>query len=278
VPDVDAAAAQLGHALGLIYADPSYHSGSVTYNRMVRFANGSSLELVGISGHDKPATISGAEHDYSYFDKGPSQFGFALRSDDLPALVAASKERGGSLIEPGYGEAKLPDGSVRAWMSSYPGEIEGEQFLVVPFVIQYTEGWGVASWRVQGLLEHELDYNGVGGISLTARPDALTDIYQRNFGLTQTEAGQADPYYELDGSFIEMLTINPDQVGGSYRPFYPPQVHTIFLRVADLHDAEIKLRAWGVEFVEERRGGASMALRIDPQATLGLRFALVSGE
>lgn len=274
---MDAAAAQLGHSLGLIYADPSYHSGSVTYNRMMRFADGSSIELLGITSHDNPAIISGEEHDYSYFDSGPSQFGFALRSADLPALVAASKERGGSLSEPQYGEARLPDGAIRAWMSSQPTEIEAEQFLVVPFVIQYTQGWGAEVWRTQGLLEHELDYGGIAGVSVTAKPDELNDIYRRNFGREFVDSGpENNPRCQLDSGFIEALTINPDQAGGSYQPFYPPQVHTIFLRVASLHDAETKLRAWGMEFVEEKRDGERIALRIDPQATLGLRFALIS--
>ncbi len=280
VPDVEVAANQLGHALGLMFAPPSYHTDSGTYNRMARFANGTSIELLGISDHQQPATVGGAAHDPSYFDNGPSQFGFALHSEDLPALVAASKERGGSLIEPESGAARLPDGSMRSWMSSHPTEVEGEQFLVVPFVIQYTEGWGAELWRTQGLLEHEMDYSGVVGVSITATPDELDAIYLYNYMLINTRVGlDGPPFYPLDdGSFIETMVGSPDYPGGSYKPFYPPQVHTIFIAVPSLDEAARKLRAWKVEFVEERRWDEHTALRIDPQATMGLRFALISEE
>ncbi len=279
-PNVDAAAEQLSRTLGLVFAPPSYHSGSVTYNRMARFANGTSLELLGITSHEQPATVGGAAHDFSYFDNGPSQFGFALRSDNLPALVAQSRERGGSLSEPQYGGARLPDGSLRSWMSSHPTEIQDEQFLVVPFVIQYTTGWGPELWRGQGLLEHEIDYRGIAGVSITAKDGDVDALYLYNYGLINTIVGyDGVPFYPLDdGGFIEPLLGSADYASGSYKPFYPPQVHTIFLAVPDQNEAAAKLRAWRVEFVEEQRWDERVALRIDPQTTMGLRFAFISEE
>jgi Glyoxalase-like domain len=277
-PDVDAAVEQLGRALGLVFAPPSYHSGSATYNRMARFANGASLELLGITSHDQPATVGGATHDFSYFDNGPSQFGLALRSDDLPALLAQSRERGGSLSEPEYGGARLPDGMVRSWMSSHPTELVGEQFLVVPFVIQYTEGWGPALWRIQGLLEHELDYFGIAGISVTTTLSELDYPYWLNFGLMNLQVGlEGTPFYPLDEGFIETMVVK-DTENGHHQPEYPPQVDTIFLAVSDIREAAAKLRAWKVEFVEQRRWDERVTLRIDPQATIGLHFALISEE
>ncbi len=277
VPDMEAAVEQLGKSLGLVFAPPSYHTGSVTYNRMARFANGTSLELLGLVSHDQPAAIAGEEHDYHYFDAGPSQFGFALRTNDLSALVGRSREYGGTLSEPSYGEAKMTDGSVRAWMSSHVAGLEGDLFRVVPFVIQYTAGWGPDLWRTQGLLEHEIDYEGIAGVSLSVTEEVVDYLYTYNFWLMNTVVGyDGTPFYPTDeGSFIEPLP-RPDEHSEGQAPD-STEIDTIYLAVPNLSEAAAKLRAWRVDFVEGQHEEDAV-LRIDPQATLGLRFALMLGE
>lgn len=277
VPNVETAATQLTKTLGLVFAPPSYHTGSVTYNRMARFANGTSIELLGISDHDGVARIADIEHDRSYFDNGPSQFGFALRTDDMQQLLAHAKEYEGRLSEPVYGEAKMPDDSVRAWQGVHVLQLDATQFLVVPFVIQYTQGWGPEVWRPQGLLEHEMDYHGIVGVSLTAHQEELDEIYMRNFGLRNTtEGSDFRSHYPLDDNgFIAPLPDSQDYVAGSLKQFYPPQVHTTFIAVPDLYEAATKLRAWQVQTAEQHEGERRI-IRIDPQATLGLHFALIN--
>ena len=133
--DPDAAASQLETALGLTATGGGRHEGSGTFNRIAWLADGSYLELIGVS--DPEAALRqpvGAAVVRALEAHGGGVATYALRDDALE-VTASALAAIGSFGAASHGSRQRDDGELVEWWTSFPTTDLGVD--ATPFLIQH---------------------------------------------------------------------------------------------------------------------------------------------
>ena len=149
--DPDAAAAELESALGIASTAGGRHERFGTHNRIAWLADGSYLELIGVTDATAAAASPvGAAAARTLEQQGGGLATYALRVDDLQAAVP---DRFGPI---GHGTRVRDDGDVVEWWTAF-----GDDPLDVtsPFLIQHAYSgaeWGATAMAERGRFVHPL--------------------------------------------------------------------------------------------------------------------------
>jgi hypothetical protein len=149
--DPDAAAAELESALGIACTAGGRHERFGTYNRIGWLADGSYLELIGVSDADAAALSPvGAAAVRTLEAHGGGLATYALLVDDLEAAAPAS------FGPPTHGSRARDDGEVVEWWTAFPA---GPLGPTVPFLIQHAytgREWGEAALAERARYVHPI--------------------------------------------------------------------------------------------------------------------------
>lgn len=125
----------MGHfrALGFTVVYGGVHASGATHNALIWFPDLTFIELLALTGNDaKPGVVDFAPMVRQSMVPGHNAFvGYALRSDDLDADIAALRARGDQVSEPMESGRLRPDGVRLAWKNALVNE------SYAPFLIQY---------------------------------------------------------------------------------------------------------------------------------------------
>ncbi len=133
--DPDAAASQLEAALGLTATGGGRHEGSGTFNRIAWLADGSYLELIGVSDPDAALRQPvGAAAVRALEAPGGGMATYALRDDALE-VTASTLAAIGSFGAASHGSRQRDDGELVEWWSSFPTTDLAAD--ATPFLIQH---------------------------------------------------------------------------------------------------------------------------------------------
>ena len=114
VADPDAAAAELGRALGLEATGGGRHDALGTFNRLVWLGD-TYLELIGVFDRTLAETSWVGAPAVRALDAGGGLATWAIASDALDVDVERLRATGADLGEPHSGERRRPDGTVVRW-------------------------------------------------------------------------------------------------------------------------------------------------------------------
>ena len=215
VRDLDGAAAQFAHRLGLLASGGGIHPSGGTANRIIVIGD-TYLELIAVRAPE--------EAQQSMLDrlaKGEGYLNVVLASNDIDADGAAMRERGVAIIGPTPGQLRSADGRTRGWL-----RIDVEQPALAqryPFLIQHDSAGEERRHRLAGWTtppQHPLGVTGV--LSATIAVANLAEASQRFshiYGLTPSEpfTGEADGWDALlvslplgtGGQHLELATSLP---------------------------------------------------------------------
>lgn len=195
VAQPDAAAAELGAALGIAFTGGGRHPGAGTANRLAFFGD-TYLELVGVQDRDLAAAHPVFAAVVATLDRGGGALAtFAVTSDDIEGDVARLRLSGSSIELPVPGERRRPDGEVVRWRTAVaapPGP------AAPPFLIEHEMAgaeWGRAARSSRARFEHPVGgrLRLVGLELAVADPAATADAYRRQVGLAMEPAAAAAP-------------------------------------------------------------------------------------
>lgn len=147
--DPDAAASELEAALGLTATGGGRHEGRGTFNRIAWLADGSYLELIGVS--DPEAALRqpvGAAAVRVLEANGGGLATYALR-DDAVEMTASTLAAIGSFGAASHGSRQRDDGELVEWWSSFPRTDLAAD--ATPFLIQHALAG--AEWSHAALAE-----------------------------------------------------------------------------------------------------------------------------
>lgn len=147
--DPDAAASELEAALGLTATGGGRHEGRGTFNRIAWLADGSYLELIGVS--DPEAALRqpvGAAAVRVLEGNGGGLATYALR-DDAVEMTASTLAAIGSFGAASHGSRQRDDGELVEWWSSFPRTDLAAD--ATPFLIQHALAG--AEWSHAALAE-----------------------------------------------------------------------------------------------------------------------------
>jgi hypothetical protein len=149
--DPDAAAAELESALGIACTAGGRHERFGTHNRIAWLADGSYLELIGVTDADA-AVLSpvGAAALRTLEAHGGGLATYAMLVDDLEATAT------GSFGPATHGSRTRDDGEVVEWWTAFPPEPLGP---TVPFLIQHAytgREWGDAAMAERARYVHPI--------------------------------------------------------------------------------------------------------------------------
>ncbi|HRA32365.1 MAG TPA: VOC family protein, partial [Thermomicrobiales bacterium] len=192
VEDLDQAVRQY-EQLGFTVVPGGKHA-RYTHNALITFQDGSYLELIAF--YEAPDPASGTGHRwYRHLSHGGGLIDFAVGTDDVTSVVAATSSRGLSYDGPHPGQRARPDGQQLAWRSAMVGAGDS---AALPFVIEDITDRGL---RVPA--EASTHSNGVRGISALIIAvddlDAAVGGYQRLLDKSEPDGTSAGGAYFLIG-------------------------------------------------------------------------------
>src|ERR1700682_1768757 len=119
-------------AVGLASEYGGKHTNRATEMAVVRFPDGSYLELIGVQSDPDPKMV--ALHPWAKFLNGIGEpCGWASRADDLQAEVKRLRRTGVSVEDPTPGARRRPDGVMLQWETAQVGKEGNGAFF--PFLI-----------------------------------------------------------------------------------------------------------------------------------------------
>ncbi len=170
VDDLDSAMADY-RTLGFTVFYGGRHASGGTHNALIVLPDGTYLELLAPTG-DAPAD-SGAVDYRGLFQRGEGLAGYALRSADLKAAVAAMRAKGVMIADPTPGGRARPDGEQLRWQTAL---IEG---TASPFFIQDETPRVLRVPDDPDKIHHVNGVKGVAGITLAVESlDAAATRYE----------------------------------------------------------------------------------------------------
>ena len=160
------------------------HPGLGTANLLAAVGDGVYLEFIGPNPElDEPRGFGARLVSY----REPQIAGFAARTNDMAATIAAARAAGLETVGPAAGSRETPDGTLLSWTGLYLlGHEYGDQ---VPFYID----WGATAHP------STTSARGLRLLSLRAihpEPEALARLY-RHLGIPVTVVAGAVPGFEL---------------------------------------------------------------------------------
>jgi hypothetical protein len=165
--DPDAAAAEVESALGVTCAGGGRHPGSGTRNRIAWMADGSYIELVGVTDREAAAgSPVGAAALHALDEAGGGLATYALRVDDLDVTRAGLQAAGSTFGAPIRGSRTRDDGELVEWWTSMPA---APLTPTLPFLIQHVNA-GI-EWSPAALAERARFAHPIGSPVLLARLD-----------------------------------------------------------------------------------------------------------
>ena len=165
--DPDAAAGELESALGLACTGGGRHPGSGTWNRIAWLADGSYLELIGVTDAEAAAASPvGSAARRALDEAGGGLATYALRADDLDATIAGLQAAGSTFGAPVRGSRTRDDGEVVEWRTSMP---DSPLSSTLPFLIQHVNTG--AEWGPAAMAERARFAHPIGSPVLLARLD-----------------------------------------------------------------------------------------------------------
>ncbi len=133
-PDPGRAADDLEAEIGITATGGGRHEGRGSHNRLVFLADGSYLELIGITDEDLAAGSPVGAAALRALKVGGGLATFAIAVDDLEPAVAALTARGASLGPVTHGSRRRDDGEMVKWWTAVPDEPLGP---TMPFLIEH---------------------------------------------------------------------------------------------------------------------------------------------
>lgn len=176
VRDLDRATTDYERA-GFMVTPGGEHTGGITHNALIAFADGSYFELIAWRNPDAPVDTDW----WRRFQAGEGFVDYALRTDDLDAEVARLRASGLDVPEPRAGGRTRPDGQRVGWRNLQFGPGASPS---LPF---YCHSTNDRSLRVPSgnAAVHANGVSGVAGITIVVdNLDAAVQDYAR---LTGTE-------------------------------------------------------------------------------------------
>jgi Glyoxalase-like domain len=166
----DAAAEELEAALGIACTGGGHHEGAGTRNRIAWLADGSYVELIGVtdSGAARTSPV-GASALRVLEEAGGGLATVALRADELEATVAGLRAAGSALGPLTHGSRTRDDGEVVQWYTSIP---TGSLGPTRPFLIEHV--YAGAEWGHAALAERARFVHPIGSPVVLARLDVAT--------------------------------------------------------------------------------------------------------
>lgn len=169
--DPDAAAAELESSLGLAATGGGSHAGRGTFNRIAWLADGSYLELIGITDSKLAgAWPVGAAAQRVLDEHGGGLATYALREDEIETAAAALGAIG-AFGPVTHGTRTRDDGEVVEWWTSFPvGELGA---AAAPFLIQHA--YTGAEWGPEALAARAEFQHPIGSPVSMARLDIASE-------------------------------------------------------------------------------------------------------
>ena len=148
--DPNAAAAQLEAELGLVATGGGRHEGRGSHNRLVFLADGSYLELIGVSDADLASASPVGAATVRSLEHGGGLATFALAVDDIEEWIDAL----GPAV---HGSRRRDDGELVEWWTVVPDEPLSP---TVPFLIEHL--YAGAEWGPRALADRATFVHPVG--------------------------------------------------------------------------------------------------------------------
>lgn len=148
-PDPDAAAARLEAELGLIATGGGTHEGRGSHNRLVFLADGSYLELIGVTDAGLAAGSPVGAATVRSLEHGGGLATFALAVDDINAWTDA-------LGPSAHGSRRRDDGELVEWWTAVP---DAPLAPDRPFLIQHSYAgaeWGADAMAARASIRHPI--------------------------------------------------------------------------------------------------------------------------
>jgi hypothetical protein len=184
VPDPDAAADELGRAVGLRATGGGRHESMGTFNRLAWLGD-TYVELIGVWDAELAATSWVGRPTLTAVERGGGLATFALASDAIDDDLARFRSLGARWEGPIKGERSRPDGRTVRWANAMPGELAPDG---PPFVIEHDVT--AAEWTPGERANRGKEVHPIGGhvrleVLELAVPDVrhVVDRYRRAFGL-----------------------------------------------------------------------------------------------
>jgi hypothetical protein len=169
--DPDAAAGELEAAVGIASTGGGRHEALGTRNRLAFLADGSYVELIGLTDRDLAARAPvGAAALEALESHGGGLATYALRVDDLEELVATLSADGASYAPVAHGTRTRDDGEVVEWWTAFPTSRLGPD--APPFLIQHA--YIGAEWDHEAMQERARFVHPIGSPVILARLDLAT--------------------------------------------------------------------------------------------------------
>jgi hypothetical protein len=187
-PDPGRTASELEATLGIVATGGGHHEGLGTHNRLVFLADGSYLELIGVTNADLAARSPVGAATLRALANGGGLATFALAVDDLEAAVTT---RGPGLGPVTHGSRRRDDGELVEWWTAVPDEPLGP---TVPFLIEHA--YIGVEWGPEALAQRAEFVHPIGApvrlVSLeveTDSPPAATAALEARVGITVAREG-----------------------------------------------------------------------------------------
>lgn len=154
----DAAAAELESGFGIACTGGGRHEQFGTRNRIAWLADGSYLELIGVTDRDRAlGSPVGTAALQTLDEHGGGLATYSLRVDDLDAAVAALSADGASFGPIVHGTRTRDDGEAVEWWTAFPTSPLGP--AAPPFLIQHAyvgAEWGHAAMEERARFVHPI--------------------------------------------------------------------------------------------------------------------------
>jgi hypothetical protein len=132
INDLDSGIVAFARLTGVTPVRGGSHPGRGTANALVSLGDGHYLEILGPASTTRdsvPTDLAGLT--------SLTPFGWALGTDDLPALIARVRGAGFTVSDTSPGSRRRPDGSMLTW---HTADVSGPDLMLAPFFIQWGEG------------------------------------------------------------------------------------------------------------------------------------------
>ena len=164
----DAAAAELEAGLGIVCTGGGVHEQYGTRNRIAWLADGSYVELIGVTDPDRAKQSPVGSATLRAFDEyGGGLATYALRVDDVEEAAATLSADGASYGPVAHGTRTRDDGEVVEWWTAFPTSPLGPD--APPFLIQHA--YVGAEWDHEAMTERARFVHPIGSPVILARLD-----------------------------------------------------------------------------------------------------------
>jgi hypothetical protein len=184
-PDPGRAADDLEAELGITATGGGRHEGRGSHNRLVFLADGSYLELIGVTDADLAAGSPVGAATLRALALGGGLATLAIAVDDLESAVTLLAARGAILGPVTHGSRRRDDGGLVEWWTAVPDEPLGP---TMPFLIEHAYTgveWGPAALAQRAEFVHPIGSSvRLRGLAVaTADPSAAADGLQAHVGI-----------------------------------------------------------------------------------------------